>query len=231
MHTAGSVTCDTAYADGQIFVGADKFQVTGGTGVLTYGGAGSGLLYRAVAATSVSVFAATFDEMFRTGVYATAANGYQQYGTSSGPGPNAAIPNSSGPSGLFGHPPTSSSSANLATLHGPVKGAPSKGIQINWMDLIYSVAGAALTGISGSASYTKFTNGSAVTTSAFIPATGNGLTLAVAANPYRIRINSPTPGFMTTDGVQTILNTNITTAAGGTCNFYGAVVGVTYNFN
>ena len=228
MNTGGSFEQDTAFNDGQIFLGPNgDFAPTAGTAPLTTSAAG--LLYGLVAASQTCNLFSIISQMLRTGVYPQAPFSSQQFGTAASvPGPST-VSGTGGPRGIAGRPPIPA--AKLPTVIGQTAQPIPKGLQINWVDIIYQVLGVALTSATFGLTNTQFINGVAPAVSNLIALAANGLTTAVAAQPTRTRILVPTPAFTILDGSELIANLNFVTPAGSTVKFYGAVLGVSFNEN
>jgi hypothetical protein len=158
----------------------------------------------------------------------------EAFGTASGPGPSA-IAGTSGPSG-FGPdsviPPVMG--ANLPTLIGSVAGPPKKGIQINWIDLIYQVAGDPLTSLSYVVNKITIPPGIDQTlteitlVSGVVPA---GAKLENINDFTRFRVINPNPEMLIDD--MDILNIFLTASVLNATSFssMGLILGCSYNFN
>lgn len=225
MRTGGQLLADTPNTDGEIFLapGAD-FQPTAGTAPLTT--AGAGLLYSLIAASQTCNLFARISELLRTG---QVPNYQEQFGTAASvPGPSA-VPNTSDPLALQGIPPIKN--LQMPTITGGIRGYIPKGLQINWIDIIYQVLGANLTSVTFGLTNTVFKNAVAPAVSNIVALGANGLTTAVAAQPTRTRITVVAPAFTVADGSELIANLNTVTPAGSTVKFYGAILGVSFNLN
>jgi len=237
MRTAGLFEQDTPQPDGQIFVGASEFVDITSAGAAVPTSSAAGLFTLDVTTAShAAKFFANLKEMLRTGVYASFANGYTAFGTTGPPpvpGPSA-VANTSGPLATQGHPPITI--ANLPTIKGPVNGPLLKGLQINWVDVIYEVDTTALAAATMGLTKTKFpaagTKAAPVVTN-IIALAANGLPTATntAGQATRTRVAVANPAMDVDDGSEIVLNVNLTLGASGTLHFYGAVVGVSFNFN
>jgi hypothetical protein len=225
-HTVNRFTMDTPNPDGQLFIGSTKFADIGTHTAIAYPSAG--LLERTIAASNAAVLVADLMQMIRTGVLATPNSTQRQFGTAaSQPGPSS-VAGTSGPFNISGFPPFTS--AQLPTLGG--KGnVIGKGIQVNWVDLIYSVAAVNLSAATVGLTSTVFQNGVAPAVTNIIALGANGLPVAITTQPGRTRVTVVSPVMTTADGTELILNVNLTTPAGGTAIFYGAIVGLSFNFN
>jgi hypothetical protein len=229
MHTKNQFIQDTAFSDGQIFLGpSGDFIAVGGTAP-TLATAGVGLLgYTLGTASSTYNLFSPISQILRTG-YAPLFQ--EQFGTAASvPGPTA-VANTSDPEALQqGFPPILS--ANNPTIHGPFTGYRAKGIQINYVDVIYNVATAALTAATIGLTKTKFVNNVAPLVTNYIALANNGLPLPIQANPYVTRITVATPAFDVDTDSELILNINLSTGAASTTSiFYGCVLGISFNFN
>lgn len=230
--TDGRWTQQTSNPDMQIFFGPSAFVDTAAHAVLSFGEGG---FVWTVPETDASIFVASLPLLLRTGVYATPAYDQEQFGTAaSQPGPSA-VPFTSGPSALpvsgapnfQGFPPFPGS--QMATLAGPMTGPTPKGIQIDSIDVIYSVltldAAAAEVTLFGVA----FVNGEAPVTTTFL--NNAGLALTAAANPYVVNTPNPTPEMLVTADNEINCLINFTAGATGTVAFYGVVLHCHFNFN
>jgi hypothetical protein len=219
---------DTPNSDLEIFIGATEWRDAGNHATIATPSAG--VIAWTVPAAQTSVFLANIQAMIkRTGVFATPASVQQQYGTAASlPGPTQ-VANTSDPEGLRGYPPFTAS--KLATLIGPQAGAIPKGIQINSMDVIYSVnalnitAGKLMLNL-----VTYIDNTASPSVISLIPSTNN-LTLTARANLYRTNIPVASPVFAINSGQSASLEVDVTTVAGGTFTFYGCVAKCSFNFN
>lgn len=225
MRTAGQLLMDTPFSDAQIFLGADDFAlVTGTRPVISQGTLG--LPNVPITANATTAYAASLGETLRTG---TAPNYQQQFGTAASvPGPSS-VPNTSDPLGLQGFPPIKA--ANLPTIKGPVTGFLPKGTQINWVDLVYVVSGAALTSASVGITAALFVNNVAPVVNNILTFGTNGLPTATQVQPYVFRVLVPTPAFIVSPDTNIVLNVQFVAPVGETGIFYGASLGVSYNYN
>lgn len=230
MRTAGTFNQDTPQSDGQIFFGASEFTpLVAATGVLASSAAG--LYSLNVPASSTANLFANLNELLRTGVLGVF--GQEAFGTAASvPGPST-VANTSGPSALQGRPPILA--ANEPTIIGPVRGALPKGLQINSVDVIYTVGTLAVTSATLGLTQTKFGAAGAGATAPvvanIIALAANGLPVAVAANPVTTRIAVPTPAMIILPETEIILNVNFVTPATSTVTFYGVNMNVSYNYN
>lgn len=234
MRTAGTFSQDSPQTDGVIFIGASEFMspTLSNTG-LTKVAVGK-VPYVAPVSTTTEFFKA-LDQILRTGVLNSQAYGYTAFGTTGPPpvpGPSS-VANTSDASGVSGHPPLTI--ANLPTIKGPVVGAIPKGIQINYIDVIYQVLGAASTAILFGLTKTVFGAAGAGATAPvvtnLIALAANGLPTAVAANPVTTRINIANPSMLATDETEILAELSFQNPAGCTVNFYGLKLGVSFNYN
>ena len=226
--TEGSWEQNTALTDMQIFIDPYHILVTSGAATLTRDGAG--LFNYAVGASQACVFNCFATPKLRTGMYATAALNQQQFGTAaSQPGPST-VPNTSGPLALKpGFPPITA--ANMATLGAIQRGPIPKGIQVNSMDVIYLVAGAALTSIAAAAYKTVFVNNTAPAVTALLASGAYGLATAIQAQPYVINVPMTSPAFVTDNDALVSAEIDLTTTAGGSAKLYGVVLRCSFNYN
>lgn len=224
MRTGGQLLQDTPNTDGQIFVPATRMALTAGTAPATTSAAG--LLYSLVAASGTANFFDALSTLLRTG---QAPNYQEQFGTAASvPGPSA-VANTSDPLAITGIPPITN--LQMPTVKGAQTGYIPKGLQINWIDVIYQVLGVNLTSVTYELSKTIFKNAVAPAVTALVALAANGLTTAVAAQPTRTRITPATPVFSVDDGTELISNLNFVTPAGSTVKFYGIIYGVSFNYN
>lgn len=230
--TSGTWTQDGAFTDGQIFVGPSEFLDLAGFGTLT--SAGAGLLTLNQVASKASTYFADISKMLRTGQLAVF--GQQAFGTTGPPpipGPSA-IANTSSPDSTLGRPPLLT--AKLPTILGPVRGAIPKGLQINSVDVIYEVDAVALAAATLGLTQTVFplsgASGAPVVTN-LIALAANGLPTATntAGQATTTRVLVPTPAMLQLTEGEIILNINLTTPAGGTSKFYGAILNCNFNYN
>ena len=113
-------------------------------------------------------------------------------------------------------------------LFGPVP-AVAKGTQVNDIEVVYSVAGAALTSISVNLYQNIFANNTAIVQNA-IPLNSVTLPTATQSNPYVIDIPVTTPQFFTTDLETIVLELVVTPGAGCTFDLYGFLLHCSFNF-
>lgn len=228
MHTDGPLSAGTPNTDGQIFLApGEGWAPTTGSAPLTT--AGAGLLYALVAASQTLNLYSPISQMLRTGQFPRTPFSEEQFGTAAGvPGPTS-VANTSGPRAINSRPPFTG--ANLPTVLGAAKQPQPKGLQINWIDVIYQVLGVALTSATFQLTNTVFANLVAPVVTNPVALGANGLTTAVAAQPTRTRITLATPAFSILDGSELIANLNLVSPAGSTVKFYGAILGVTFNLN
>ena len=219
---------NTAFTDMQIFI--DPYHIFAASGAATLTRDGSGLVNLAIGASQTCVFEAFFTPKTRTGMYATPALDQEQFGTAaSQPGPSL-VANTSGPLALKpGFPPILA--ANMATLGNIQRGPIPKGIQINSIDAIYSVAGAALTLATIGVTKTVFANNAAPVVTSLLANAANGLPTATQAQPYVTNVPLTTIAFLTDNDVEPIIELDLTTAAGGSVKLYGLIARCSFNFN
>lgn len=229
----GSVSTDL-----QMFIGADQIRNTSGAPTLTLNGSGD--LSLNLGASTTAVFAVSASDFLRTGQYAVpiysggaqnaGALPQQAFGTAASvPGPST-IAGTSDPLALpQGTPPQPSS--KLATLGNIRTGPLVRGFQINSVDVIYLITGAALTSIAIGLTKTVFANNVANAVLNMIAKAQNGLATATQANPYVTNVVVPAPAMITSPDTATLLELDVTTAAGGAFRLYGFVLRMNYNLN
>ncbi len=200
--TEGIWQQNTAANDMQIFIDPFRFWVASGAATLTRSGAG--LVSLNIAASEACVIEGFLSPKLRTGMYATPALDQQQFGTAaSQPGPST-VPNTTGPLALKpGFPPILSS--NMATLGGIQRGPIPNGIQINSVDVIYTVTGAVLTTATIGLTKTVFENNVAPAVTVLLANANNGLPTAIQAEPYVHNVAVPNPAFITDNDAEPII--------------------------
>ena len=232
--TQGRWTAKTPFPDLQFFVGFNDLVDTSAHAVLA--SQGIGLIDHTLGASLAATFFSNVKPYLRTGVYATSQYDQEQFGTAaSQPGPST-VSRTNGPDAepfpnspyYQGFPPTVGSS--MATLAGAAAGPQPKGIQIDSIDVIYAVTGAALAAITIGLVKTVFTNAAVPATSNIIPLAANGLSTVISANPYVTNVPVAAPAMITDADAEVILNLNVTTAAGGAAIIYGVVFHCHYNY-
>ncbi len=225
--TEGKWEQSTPSTDMQIFVDAGWF--TDVAGLATVASAGPGLFVKHVPATDASTFFANLGLLLRTGQYAS-ADGQSQFGTAAGVAGPTTVANTSGPLALPpGIPPILA--ANLPTLGNIQRGPIPKGMQINSIDVIYTVAALAAAVATVGLTTTTFANATAPVVTNLIALAANGLPTAVQATPYVKNVAVVTPAMLITADTEVIVNVNFTGGATGTVDFYGIVVHCSFNFN
>jgi hypothetical protein len=225
--TEGKWEQGTPSTDMQIFVDAGWF--TDVAGLATVASAGPGLFVKHVPATDASTFFANLGLLLRTGQYAS-ADGQSQFGTAAGVAGPTTVANTSGPLALPpGIPPILA--ANLPTLGNIQRGPIPKGMQINSIDVIYTVAALAAAVATVGLTTTTFANATAPVVTNLIALAANGLPTAVQATPYVKNVAVATPAMLITADTEVIANVNFTGGATGTVDFYGIVVHCSFNFN
>ena len=225
--TEGRWEGNTSFPDLQIFVDTTWFNNIGGTSTIATDGAGS--LYAALGNSAVGAWYANLALFLRTGVLASSYD-QEQFGTAAGVAGPTTVANTSGPLALPpGIPPILA--ANLPTLGNAQRGPIPKGMQIDSVDVIYTVTGAALTGATIGLTKTVFANNTAPVVTNLIALGANGLPTAVQAQPYVTNVAVGTPAMITSADAEVVLNVNLTTQAAGSAVFYGVVFHCHYNFN
>lgn len=226
-NTDGKWEQGTPSTDLQIFVDAGQF--TDVAGLAAAASAGPGLFTKHVPATDASTFFANLGLSLRTGQYASASS-QSQFGTAAGVAGPTTVANTSGPLALpAGIPPILA--ANLPTLGNIQRGPIPKGMQINSIDVIYTVAGLAAAVATVGLTTTAFANATAPVVANLIALAANGLPTAVQATPYVKNVAVATPAMIITADTEVVANVNFTGGATGTVDFYGIVVHCSYNFN
>lgn len=234
--TDGRWTAKTPFPDLQLFVGANRFALLGGTAPLPATIATPGLLFRTVAAGSAAIFAVSLDLMLRSGIYGSAVYDQEQYGTAASvPGPSL-VANTNDPDALRGSgtpnfqgfPPLPA--ARLATLGAIASGASIKGIQIDSIDVIYQVLADA-TAVAATIGLTKtvYANLVAPVVTNLIALGANGLPVVIGAQPQVTNVLVATPAMIQGVDTDVLLNINLTGGTAGTIKFTGAVVKAHYN--
>lgn len=224
-HTRGKWSQDLGSIDFQLFLTPDMFVDTSTLSVLT---ATTGIIERTIAASHAVTLFASLRTFLRTGVLATPNNSQRQFGTAlSQPGPSS-VSGTSDPLAMIGFPPyTAATNPTIA----PSSGAVPKGLKILFVDLIYSVAAVNLSAITVGLTTTQFINSVAPATANIVALGLNNLLVGFQATPHRIRVPVVNPAYIVLDGCEVVLNFNLTTPAGGTAIFYGAVIGSEINYN
>ena len=219
---------DTAFPDLELFIGATEFKDL--AAVATFASAGAGLLSLNLATTAAGNFFANITTMFkRTGIFASPAIQQQQFGTAAAqPGPSS-VAGTSDPEGIRGFPPFATN--RLPTLVGPQTGVVPKGVQINSVDLLYSLGAVNASLAQVGLTNTNFVDNVAPNVVNLIALGANGMPVAFRAQPYRFNVVVPTPSFPILPDTETVLNVKITAGSGGTAVFYGAVLKASFNFN
>jgi hypothetical protein len=104
-------------------------------------------------------------------------------------------------------------------------------MQINSIDVIYTVAALAAAVATVGLTTTTFANATAPVVTNLIALAANGLPTAVQATPYVKNVAVATPAMLITADTEVIANVNFTGGATGTVDFYGIVVHCSFNFN
>lgn len=229
-HTEFMWTQGVAPNDLNIFLGADQFTDFAALATLP-ATPSAGLLFKTVPSTDASKFFITPELMLRSGMLATPGLNQEQFGTAAAqPGPSS-VSGTSGPLAMPNSLPTPTG-ANLATVKGSVSGPAAKGIQINSIDVLYSVLTVNATLATIGLTTTKFANGVAPVVANLIALGAHGLPTVAAAQPYVTNVALASPAMIVPNiDTQVILNINLTAGSGGTIQFIGAVLKCSYNFN
>ncbi len=246
MQTAGTFSQDTPFSDGQFYLGATYFTTTVGTTAaaafvsITGTGGTASILGVASSSTGASTRESTLTDgvMLRTGIYAPSTAqtlSGQAFGTAALlPGPQAAVAGTSSPSGFGSNqviPPVLK--ANLPTLKGSTAGARPKGVQINWVDILFTTTG---TVASMSVTLKRLVAAPGV---AAIPtvavdmnavAVVGSLATTTANQISRVRATNANAAMMTGDTTVIDLAYNYNIAAGVVTSL-GVVLGCSYNYN
>jgi len=228
-YTDGAWEQSNPSTDLQLFLGADQF--TDFAGGATYPNViVPGQIYQTVPTGVASKFVITPQALLlRSGQYATF--GQQAFGTAAAvPGPST-VAGTSGPLALpQGRPPMTA--AQMPTIAGSKSGPIPKGIQINSVDVLYQVIAAAATVATLGLTLTKFAQQAAPVTTNLIALGPNGLPTATGLHVQIATVAVPSAAMIVpTLDTQVVLNINLTAGAGGSINFYGAVLKCNYNFN
>lgn len=240
MQTAGSFTQDTPFPDAQIFMACTDFIGSGGTPVFSLATV-SGVNMPALGATTAAAFTAVSQisgQTLRTGLFAPSTLltlNNQAFGTAALlPGPQAAVPGTSSPSG-FGInqviPPVTK--ANLPTLTGSVPGAKPKGLQINWIDWLYQVTGTASAGVNVSANLITCPTGLGATpvVTTLLGSTAISAVSQAAGKLNRVRTTPTLIQMFNADGSVVTISFGYTWAAGVSTLLVGAILGCSFNYN
>lgn len=240
MQTAGQYTQDTPFNDAQVFMACTDFVGVGGTPLFSFATV-SGISMPVLGATTAAAFTAIAQisgQTLRTGNFPPSTiqtMSGQAFGTAAAlPGPQAAVPGTSSPSG-FGInqvvPPVLK--ANLPTIVGSVPGAKPKGIQINWIDWLYQVTGTASAGISVQANLTVCPIGLGATPviTNLLGATAISAVSQAAGKLNRVRTTPTVIQMFNADGSVITINFGYTWAAGVSTLLVGAILGCSYNYN
>lgn len=223
MRTAGAFQQDTPNSDGQLFMGpASDFLAIGTQPAIASAGAGL-LTYTLATASTYNLYSA-LSQILRTGL---ATNYQEQFGTAAGVAGPSAVAGTSDPLGISTGIPPFLNANN--PIFGPKTGFVPKGVQINYVEAIYSV----VTGITSATigiTNTKFTNNVAPAVTNILALAGNSLPITAQANPFRFRVTLATPIMNVLDGSNVILNLNIVTGA-GSATLYGVILGISFNYN
>ena len=119
----------------------------------------------------------------------------------------------------------------MATRGAIQTGPVPKGFQIDSVDVIYLVSGAALTLAQIGITQTKFANNTAAVVSNILVKAANGLATAIQANPYVINVPVTSPTMLVTPDNAILIELDMTTQAAGALRVYGLNVKCHYNYN
>lgn len=233
MNTQGPISSATPNTDGQIWIGASAFApLVAASAPLA--SAGAGLLTLNVPSSTTANLFSVLNAILRTGQLASAARSQRQFGTAAlVPGPST-VANTGSPLSISGYPPFTQ--AQNPTLTGGFKGALGKGVQINYADLIYEIDTGAITSVTVGLTQTKMPaigTPAAPVVSNIIALGANSLPVAAntAGQATRTRVTVAAPAMLTVDAGEIIANVNFVVPAANTVKFYGAILGVSFNFN
>lgn len=233
-HTRNRWSQDTPNTDGQLVVGIGKWAFLNTTPAPADASFGDGIPYYSLSTAATYGCLAELSSLIRTGMLATSNLDQQQFGTAAlQPGPSS-VANTSDPLGVRNFPPFKNSANPIYGGVSNIAGAVSKGFQVNWVDIIYAVAGAALTAANFGLAAVNYTNTNNANVQNIITYGANGLPTATTPSlqkPYVTRINVASPAFYTL--TDSFINASLlfTTGAGGSAYFYGCVFGVSFNLN
>lgn len=230
MRTAGQFLQDTPFVDGQIFLSpADMFNSGWTSGpIQNAGGPTVDIANILTSASTTAYSSAALRFLNRTG---TQPNYQEQFGTAAlVPGPSS-VANTSDPLNLVGMPPTKK--ASLAPLTGGVNGFVPKGIQLNYIDVIYLVATNAISNFALAVYAINYANGVAANkVTLYALNTPTGFPLTVAANPYVFRVPMTATQMFTNSDTKIVIHSFFqSTTSAPSLTFYGLALGVSYNFN
>jgi hypothetical protein len=248
MHTAGYVTQGKPNTDAQIFISINyalAYNLTPGNAVALNNAVNTQEVQipSFVPATDTpSLMVFNIDTLLlRLGMLQSknyAANSSQQaFGTAEGPGPNSTS-GTSAPSG-FGSDSVIApiAAANLPTLIGSVSGPPAKGIQLNYIDLVYQIFGNVLASFEYQVDKITIPPGfdQNVVISNMVPLGNVPLAFRqpMTNDISRFRISVPNPKMLVDDGdfIQVQVAMSSPPSSGDSLAFIGLFLGCSYNFN
>jgi hypothetical protein len=250
MHTAGYVTQGKPNTDGQFFICAsDAFiyasNIGGeGSATLALDQVGNGAEAPAIQIAAGLSFGIGFDlntiitrlGMLQSQNFATNSS-QQAFGTAEGPGPNATSGTSS-PAGFGANsviPPVTT--ANLPTLIGSVSGPPKKGVQVNYIDLLYANRADVGRAVNVALQGVQFPLGLGVqatfdTNNLSYDLTSDQLAITPDQHCNRLRIPNTNPFMLTNDGdLLTVIVSGQTGVGENSLSVFGIIVGISYNYN
>lgn len=226
--TATTYNQDTPFTDGLIFLSPSDFTNIGAGAftVAEYGGAGGAGFQYNVAASQVLSFVINLSKLMQRIGFPMIFQ--EQFGTSNGPGPNS-IANTSDPAANQGYPPLAGASQLV-----PRVGNIPKGIQINNLVPILTIAGAALSLHTIGVQKIQFplpgTPALAVATT-LLANGANGLPTAVNSPNFASTIVPIPNAVMSANDMSMVAaQYNITTGT-GTAFWAGMFAHVSFNFN
>ena len=245
MNTAGVYSQDTAFTDAQFFIAPGGFSSSAGTvgaqAFVAITGTGGTINLVSLPSSSTGVSTREINisnRLLRTGQYAPSTAqtlSGQAFGTAALlPGPQLAVPGTSGPGGFGSNqviPPVLK--ANLPTLKGSTPGARPKGLQINWVDVLYTTAGS-VTSITTTLKHCTCPLGSSIPVVVVdmnaVAAPGAPFAVTTANQVGRVRCTNLAPVMLTGDATLIDLAYSYNIAAGVFTNL-GVVLGCSYNYN
>lgn len=218
--TQGILYADTPHSGGWIWYSSLNLNPFSANLVLTRNALGDYSFNRTAAGAETYQVVASLDELKRIVEAANASNDLpfqNQFGTATG--------TTGYPAGVAGLPPF----AGAAQLTQPTA-APSKGVQVTDVAVVYQVGVVALTAASLSLNRTVYANNvaNAITN---VPISATALTLLTQANPYVAVRTVTTPAFEVTDQSDLALEFAFTMANTGTMRVYGLGFHVNFNYN
>jgi hypothetical protein len=224
-HTEGRYQQDLGFTDGHIFAGPGDVVFTGTAPTLTRIAPGYSLNFPN---TSTSFIGVNLTQMIlrRTGFFEDLQ---EQFGPANPSSPAATA--IAGSAQVRNYRPDAIGAMNTGQQLQPRTAFKTKGIRLINTDVIYGIAGGALTTHTIRMDSVLYVNNVAAANTVILANAANGLATATQANPYVTTV-APTvqPYFIAPDG-EVWIDVSIVTPAGGTYVFYGFDVNVEYNYN